>query len=89
MDLHAVSATGIAQEAAVVMAVGIVQENRTTIHTALGHMHRDAGYFQTGSTRHWRHPGCDRPDCPVDRATTVGKPFVMRRKGSLKYLRPL
>ena len=52
MNLDGVVTAGIAQKAAVVMPILIVDEDRTAVHAALRNVHRNAGDFDSGLTGH-------------------------------------
>ena len=52
MHLHAPCPACLAEKVAVVMAIGIIDEDRAAIDSALGHVQRNASKFETRSARH-------------------------------------
>jgi hypothetical protein len=62
VDQDAVIQAGFAQQAPVMVPILIVEEDRATVHPALGDMHGNAGHFDSGLTGH--------------RADLVGMPAV-------------
>lgn len=51
VDCDIMFATCLAQDASVVVAILVVDEDDTAVHAPLGYMHRNARKFQTGSSR--------------------------------------
>lgn len=52
VNQEAVIRAGLAQQAPVVVPILVVEEDRTTVHPALGDIHGNAGHFDSGLTGH-------------------------------------